>query len=91
MTMDRKVIPAGEFKQGCLALLDEVAERHTELVITKRGRPIARLVPMPTDGEREAELLAQLKGSVKMLISEDELLKPTGEEAGWNLDPRGDD
>lgn len=85
--MDRKVIPAGEFKQGCLALLDEVEGQHVEIVITKRGRPVARLVPMPSDAEREAEVLAGLRGSVKVLVSEKELLRPTSDEAGWILEP----
>lgn len=33
-------------KQGCLALIDEVAASKPEAVITKRGKPVARLVPM---------------------------------------------
>lgn len=85
--MDRKVVPAGEFKQGCLALLDEVEGQHTEIVITKRGRPVARLVPMLSGAEREAEILAGLRGSVKTRVSERELLRPTGDEAGWDLEP----
>jgi prevent-host-death family protein len=87
MSMDRKVVPAGEFKQGCLALLDEVEDRHAEIVITKRGRPVARLVPMLSDAEREAEILAGLRGSVKIRVPERELLRPTGDEAGWVLEP----
>ena len=39
-------IPAGEFKARCLALMDEVQETGREVVITKRGRPVARLVPV---------------------------------------------
>lgn len=88
--MDRKTIPAGEFKQGCLALLDEVEERQSEIIITKRGRPIARLVPMPSEEQREAAILEQLRGAMKVLVSEEELLEPTTEEAGWPLDVRGD-
>jgi prevent-host-death family protein len=41
-----KTVPAGEFKQTCLRLLDEVQETHEPLVITKRGRPVAQLVPL---------------------------------------------
>ena len=36
---------ATEFRAKCLGLLDEVAETGREIVITKRGRPVARLVP----------------------------------------------
>ena len=34
-----------EFRAKCLGLMDEVAETGREIVITKRGRPVARLVP----------------------------------------------
>jgi len=41
-----RTIMASAFKARCLALLDQVAVDHVPLVITKRGRAIARLVPM---------------------------------------------
>ena len=37
-------VPAGVFKARCLQLMDVVAESGRELVITKRGRPVAKLV-----------------------------------------------
>ena len=39
-------IPAATFKAECLALLDQVAEARTSYVITKRGRPVAEVVPV---------------------------------------------
>ncbi len=44
--MASKRIPAGEFKAKCLKLMDEVNATGEELVITKRGKPVARLVPI---------------------------------------------
>lgn len=44
---DASVIGAGEFKAKCLKLLDEVAETRHPLIITKHGKPVAKLVPMP--------------------------------------------
>jgi prevent-host-death family protein len=41
-----RIIGASDFKARCLALLDEVHDGGQELVITKRGEPIARLVPI---------------------------------------------
>ena len=41
----QRTIPAGEFKNRCLALMDEVNETGAEIVITKHGRPVSRLVP----------------------------------------------
>lgn len=38
-------IKASEFKAKCLRLMDEVAETGREIVITKNGRPVSRLVP----------------------------------------------
>lgn len=42
---DQRTIPAGEFKNRCLALMDEVNETGSEIVITKHGRPVSKLVP----------------------------------------------
>ena len=40
-----RTIKASEFKAHCLRLMEEVAQSGEEIVITKRGRPISRLVP----------------------------------------------
>ena len=57
-------IPAGEFKAKCLKLLDEVAETRETLVITKRGRPVARLVPVSA---QHRDIVGSMKGSVTIL------------------------
>jgi prevent-host-death family protein len=44
-------IPAGEFKAKCLKLLDEVAEKRETLVITKHGKPVAEVRPVPMQGD----------------------------------------
>lgn len=81
--MTKKQIGAGAFKQTCLSLLDEVAEAKAEVIITKRGRPIARLVPMASDREREAALLASLRGRGKVLVSQAEFLRPSSDDEDW--------
>ena len=40
-----RVVKASEFKAKCLKLMDEVAESGEEIVITKNGRPVSRLLP----------------------------------------------
>ena len=40
-----RTIKASEFKAKCLKLMDEVAETGDELIVSKNGRPVARLVP----------------------------------------------
>ena len=39
-------VAAGEFKAKCLAMLDGVATGAEEIIVTKRGKPVARLVPL---------------------------------------------
>jgi len=46
MPMKTKTIPAGAFKARCLAIMDEVASKRESVVITKRGKPVAKLVPV---------------------------------------------
>ncbi len=81
--MVRKEVPAGAFKQGCLALIDDVAASKQEIIITKRGKPVARLVPMEDPREREKELLAQWRGKARQLVADDELMSATSELVNW--------
>ena len=67
-------ISAGEFKAKCLKLMDEVKERHAEVIITKFGKPVAKLVPVEEAFSRSA--FGYLKGTV---ISQKNLVVPTGE------------
>ena len=54
-------IPAGEFKAKCLKLMDEVARTRRPLVITKRGKPVAQLVP-PQQALPRSELFGYMAG-----------------------------
>lgn len=83
MAVVRKEVPAGVFKQGCLALIDDVAASKREIVITKRGKPVARVVPMEDPREREKELLAQWRGKARQLVQDDELMSATSELVDW--------
>ena len=38
-------VPAGMFKDTCLALMDKVRDEHVHVLITKHGKAVARLVP----------------------------------------------
>ena len=53
-------IAAGEFKAKCLKILDEVAATRETLVITKHGKPVAQVIPPPT----EEDIVGSMKGSV---------------------------
>jgi prevent-host-death family protein len=65
-------ISATEFKARCLALLDDVAENGESLVVTKRGKPVARIVPV--------EPPPSLVGTVEFLVSQEELIAPLYED-----------
>ena len=57
--MTMKQIAAAKFKEQCLALLDEVDQEG--IIITKRGRPVAKLIPI---GAESASLIGSLKGKL---------------------------
>ena len=67
MTMT-KTIGAAQFKARCLELLDSVARTGADLVITKRGKPIARLAPLAIQKPKRS-----LKGSV---LQDDDVVSP---------------
>lgn len=54
-------ISAAKFKEQCLAILDQVEEEG--IVITKRGKPVAKLIPIRA---ASAELIGSLKGAVRI-------------------------
>lgn len=58
-----KKIGAGAFKTNCLAIMDEVQAKRETVVITKRGKPVAKLVPINTDKDDIYNFFAG-KGSI---------------------------
>jgi prevent-host-death family protein len=56
-----KTVPAAKFKEQCLALLDRVDADG--IIITKHGKPVAKLVPIHTDNEK---LIGSFKGKIKI-------------------------
>lgn len=75
MTMKRqpRKVGAGEFKAKCLALLDEVSETGRHVLVTKRGRPVAEVVPV--------EETPSLEGSI---VAEGDLISPI--EESWTIE-----
>ncbi len=41
----QRTVTASQFKDRCLSLIDEVNETGEEIVITRHGKPVARLIP----------------------------------------------
>jgi prevent-host-death family protein len=68
MVMFTRTVSASQFKAQCLAMLDEVAATGEEIIVTKRGRPVAR-VSAATEPE-------SLRGSVTFNASDEKLVEP---------------
>lgn len=75
----RRSMKASEFKSKCLHTMDEVSERGVEVIITKRGRPVAKLVP--ADDVAVQSPIGFMKGTV---IAEGDIVSPDHE--AWALD-----
>jgi prevent-host-death family protein len=58
-----KKMPAGSFKAHCLAVMDEVQAKREAVLITKHGKPVAKLVPADNDPDDIYNFLAG-KGTV---------------------------
>ena len=59
-----KKMAAGEFKARCLSVMENVRKTKQPVLITKRGRPVAKLVPAD---EAPSEFLGRLEGVVKIV------------------------
>lgn len=58
-----KMMAAGSFKTNCLAVMDQVQARHETVVITKHGKPVAKLVPVSAETDEIYNFLAG-KGAI---------------------------
>ncbi len=72
-------IAAGQFKAQCLQLMDQVQQSREEIVITKHGKPVAKLVPV--DESESRSVLGYLRGTVEIV---GDIVSPLEEE--WEAD-----
>ncbi len=72
--MEEPVVMASRFKEQCLALLDQVARTKIAVVVTKHGKPVARLVPL------DQPTASPTMGSVRLLADDDHAYFSTGED-----------
>jgi prevent-host-death family protein len=63
--MVKESVTTSELKARCSEIIGRVERMRTPVILTKRGRPVARIVPME-DGER-ADLFGFAKGSISIL------------------------
>jgi len=75
-------IPISRFKATCLALLEQVRRTGRPLVVTKRGVPIAQIVPPPSD-RRAKSTYGAMKGTIEIL---GDIVGPSSSIDEWTVD-----
>jgi prevent-host-death family protein len=70
-------IAAGQFKAQCLKLMDQVNQTREEIIITKHGQPVVKLVPIDVP---EVTFLGYMKGSVTVT---GDIIEPIDED--WEV------
>ncbi len=63
-----KRMAAGEFKVHCLKVMDEVQSKRQSVLITKRGKPVARLIPVENEKD---DIFGFMKGKGTVEIKGD--------------------
>lgn len=74
----KRSIQAGVFKAECLKIMDEVNRTKRSVIITKRHKPIAMLVPIEDNTQ---ELFGKMKGTMKI---KGDIIESSGEQ--WDAD-----
>jgi len=72
-------IPAGQFKATCLQVMEQMKRTRQPVTVTKRGKPLARIVPV--DEVAPTPLFGLLKGTMNV---RSDIVAPTGEV--WNAE-----
>lgn len=70
------VLPVSRFKATCLAALERVRRTGRPLLVTKRGVPIAQVVPAPTPKPKESAF-GTMRGMAREL---GDIVEPVPEE-----------
>jgi len=81
-----RTIAAGEFKAKCLRIMDEVNETRQPVIVTKRGEPVIKVVPI-TNGKKKKkdDIFGRLIGVVEIVGDPDDLIRPAFELDEWDM------
>ncbi len=81
MVISRKypTFGAGQFKAHCLRLMEKVARTGNPIVVTKRGRPLVRIVPSADREWDEAAWRERGRATLDVVGSDEDIVRPTGE------------
>ena len=75
-----KKMAAGQFKNRCLALMDEVQRTGQPILITKHGKPVAQLIPAAPP---EDEIFGRMAGKIKII---GDIISPVTAPEDWEYD-----
>ena len=74
-----RTMAAGKFKAQCLAVMDEVQAKRVPVLLTKNGKPVAKLVPIDLP-EGEDPLDAFYFGKIEIV---GDIMKPIYSDKEW--------
>jgi prevent-host-death family protein len=80
-----RTIPAGEFKAKCLKIMDEVSETCEPVVVTKRGKPVVRLVAS-IPAEPPESIFGALREMATIVGDPEDLVNPIVPAEDWDLE-----
>lgn len=80
-TKPTESIAISEFKATCLAVLERVRRTGTPVLITRRGKPIAEIVP-PSLASAGSGWLGAMRGSATVT---GDLVAPAADADGWEV------
>ncbi len=83
-SLGKKTVGSADFKAKCLEYIDHVKEARAEYIVTRHGKPVARLVPV--DAEKPTSIIGCMKGTV---LKYDRPFDPV--PAAWSIDHPDDE
>jgi prevent-host-death family protein len=76
-----RTIAAGKFKANCLAIMDEVQKKRETVLVTKRGKPVAKLVPAKDNAKDD--FFDSMKGKAKIV---GDIISPAFDLDEWEME-----
>ena len=76
-------ISAAAFRANCFKIMDRLQTTRGEVVITKRGKPIAKLIPIVRSENKKDPLLGALAGTGRTIA---DLTQPVADDEDWEID-----
>jgi prevent-host-death family protein len=79
--MATETIAISEFKATCLAVLERVRRTGASIIITRRGEPVAEIIP-PAAARAEGDWLGSMRGSAEIV---GDLVEPVADADVWDV------